>query len=90
MYQLATVELGISPFLFYDLTPVELRLMFEQHKRKKKQDMELFKHAVHLGARMALSKKPKDIPLFEKEEKTQYIDPNEKKKTLEELKNKFS
>lgn len=88
IFQRATLELGLSPLIFYDLTPYELLLMFKYHNKKKREDMEEMKRVIAISVASAMN--GKDYKLFEKEHETKSITKEEKNETLSFLKNKFS
>lgn len=86
---MATCHLGISAFDFYDLTPYELWLMFEEYAEKYRNDIEM----ASLATRIALINvhNRKNHKVFPKEKKEpQTVDPTEKKKTLKELREIFA
>jgi hypothetical protein len=88
IFQRATLELGLSPLIFYDLTPKELLLMFKYKNKKKCEDMEELKRVIAISVASAMN--GKDYQLYEKEHKTKTISKEEKNETLSFLKDKFS
>ena len=90
MFKIATVHLGISSFVFWGLTFRELNLMFEEHHSKYKKDMETLVGVVRVG--YVNARTGKNYKLFDDDDemKTNLIDPEEKRKTLDGLKADFS
>lgn len=89
MFKDATVHLGISAFEFYELTYRELHMMLDTYWKKKKEDLELLSKVVQIG--YVNGKAGKNYKLFNDEsDDVTFINPEVKKKTLNELKGQFS
>lgn len=88
MFKVAVSSLGISPFLYYELTYRELDLMLKGHIEKRNNDIEYDAIAVRIAIINGL--KGTDYKVFGKEEKVNEIDPVVKEQELNDLKNLFS
>ena len=87
MFSIATSELGISFFDYYEITPYELGLIMKGYVKKKKEDLEAICRAVKIGTYNA--NRGKSLKMFaDKKEKTSNTKSN--KTEMEILKSKLS
>lgn len=96
MFKVITNCLGISPFLYYDLTWREIDLMMQGYFEKKEKEIERQKELIELQAiafqtGYVNARNGTEYKVFnDQNDKTNEIDPEVKNNDLNYLKNLFS